>query len=115
VAEVIGPVRETYLAARRAGVAVIYLTGRKERDRAATERNLRRAGVGDYAELIVKPDTGRDGRTWANAVEFKTEMRRELAARGWTIIANIGDQKSDLLGGYAEKTFKLPNPFYITE
>ncbi|MGB6550988.1 MAG: HAD family acid phosphatase [Xanthobacteraceae bacterium] len=28
------------------------------------------------------------------------------------MIANVGDQESDLSGGYAEKTFKLPNPFY---
>jgi len=31
------------------------------------------------------------------------------------IIANIGDQESDLAGGFAEKTFKLPNPFYISK
>jgi hypothetical protein len=28
------------------------------------------------------------------------------------VTANIGDQPSDLSGGYAEKTFLLPNPFY---
>jgi hypothetical protein len=28
------------------------------------------------------------------------------------IIANIGDQPSDLFGGHAEKMFLLPNPFY---
>ena len=26
---------------------------------------------------------------------------------------SIGDQSSDLVGGYAERLFKLPNPFYI--
>jgi hypothetical protein len=25
----------------------------------------------------------------------------------------MGDQESDLRGGYAEKTFKLPNPVYF--
>ena len=28
-------------------------------------------------------------------------------------IANLGDQESDLIGGHAERTFKLPNPFYL--
>jgi hypothetical protein len=28
------------------------------------------------------------------------------------IIANMGDQPSDLLGGHAEKKFLLPDPFY---
>lgn len=31
---------------------------------------------------------------------------------GYTIIANVGDQPSDLFGGHAEKLFLLPNPFY---
>ena len=26
--------------------------------------------------------------------------------------ASVGDQPSDLAGGYAEKTFLLPDPFY---
>jgi len=29
-----------------------------------------------------------------------------------TIIVNAGDQESDLAGGYAERAYKLPNPFY---
>jgi hypothetical protein len=31
---------------------------------------------------------------------------------GYTIIANMGDQFSDLEGGFSERTYKLPNPFY---
>jgi hypothetical protein len=31
---------------------------------------------------------------------------------GYRIIANIGDQISDLEGGYAKRCFKVPNPFY---
>jgi hypothetical protein len=30
-------------------------------------------------------------------------------------VANLGDQVSDLSGGFAEKTFKLPDPFYLTD
>jgi HAD superfamily, subfamily IIIB (Acid phosphatase) len=29
---------------------------------------------------------------------------------GYTIILSVGDQESDLKGGYAERVFKLPNP-----
>jgi len=109
-APVIEPVREVFLAARRAGVEVVLLTGRRERDRAGTEKNLRAAGCADYALLVCKAD--RDRRTSA---AFKTAVRRELTAGGRTVIANIGDQESDLVGGFAERTFKLPNPFYVTE
>jgi putative acid phosphatase of HAD superfamily subfamily IIIB len=35
-----------------------------------------------------------------------------VAAAGYTIIANMGDQLSDLEGGFAECAFKVPNPLY---
>lgn len=104
------PVRAVYRAARERGVDVIFLTGRTERGRAATEKNLRAIGCGDFAVLVCRPDG--DKRT---AAEFKTAARQRLAAEGRTIIANIGDQVSDLTGGFAERTFKLPNPFYLVE
>jgi hypothetical protein len=44
---------------------------------------------------------------------FKTEERRKLAEAGYTIIATVGDQESDLEGGSAECRFKVPNPFYF--
>jgi predicted secreted acid phosphatase len=113
-AAVIGPVRDTVFAAQHAGVAVIFLTGRKERDRPATERNLRTAGLGDYAMLIVETEA-EAAKSGGSTAVFKTEVRKRLEAEGWTIIANVGDQQSDLAGGYAEKIFKLPNPFYFTE
>jgi predicted secreted acid phosphatase len=111
----IEPVRETFRAARRAGVDVIFLTGRKERDRAGTEQNLRKEAMGDYAELIVRAEGGEGSDNDKSAVAFKAAVRKRLTEAGWTIIANIGDQQSDLAGGYAERTFKLPNPFYLTE
>ncbi len=38
---------------------------------------------------------------------------RSLAKRGHRILVNVGDQRSDLTGGYASRTFKLPNPMYV--
>ncbi len=108
-APAIEPVREVFLLARRLGLDVVLLTGRTERDRAGTERNLRAIGCSDYQRLILAPDG--DRRT---AEAFKTEERRRLVGQGRVIIANLGDQESDLRGGYAERTFKLPNPFYVT-
>ena len=106
----IEPMREVFRAARAAGVAVFFLTGRKTTDGPGTIENLRATGMGDYAGLHLKPN-GYPGTTQA----FKTETRRALEAEGWTIIANVGDQQSDLDGGHAERTFKLPNPFYLTK
>ena len=103
-------VREVYEAARAAGVAVLFLTGRKDPgERAGTELNLRREGLGDYAALVL---TG-GGDPRRSALERKTAVRAAWTAEGWTIIATIGDQESDL-GAHAERGFKLPNPFYLT-
>lgn len=109
-APVIESVREVYRAARRLGVEVVFITGRRERDRPGTEKNLRAIGCTDYAALICKPN---DDRGTSGA--YKTRERERLTRAGRTIIANLGDQASDLEGGFAERTFKLPNPFYLSE
>jgi len=53
-----------------------------------------------------------DGTHFHSAADFKTPARVEIEQAGYTIIANIGDQPSDLAGGHAERTFLLPDPFY---
>jgi acid phosphatase len=37
----------------------------------------------------------------------------DIETKGFTIIANIGDQESNLAGGLAERKFKVPNPVYF--
>ena len=54
----------------------------------------------------------RPGAHFQRAADFKAPERRRIAENGYTILLTIGDQQSDLDGGYAEKTFKLPNPVY---
>ncbi|CCE07932.1 exported hypothetical protein [Bradyrhizobium sp. STM 3843] len=55
----------------------------------------------------------RDAYSPPGVAHYKTSKRVDIESRGFTIIASIGDQKSDLAGGHAEMTFKLPNPFYF--
>ena len=64
--------------------------------------------MADYAALVLARDDDDPRRT---SLERKTAARAAWAAEGWTIIATIGDQESDL-GAHAERGFKLPNPFY---
>jgi acid phosphatase len=93
--------------ARELGVAVFFITGRPANLREATERNLRDQGY-EWTAVIMEPD----GMTFASAADFKAPERHKLADQGFTIILSLGDQQSDLTGGYAERTFKLPNPVY---
>jgi predicted secreted acid phosphatase len=94
--------------ARDLGVAVFFITGRDESQRAATEQNLAAAGYGDHQGLHMEPV----GAHYASAADFKAPQRAGIEAQGFTIVANMGDQPSDLAGGHAERTFLLPNPFY---
>jgi acid phosphatase len=105
------PIEPTLEVARLAaarGMALFLITGRPESQRAATERNLRAAGYPEWAGLYMEPD----GATFPSAADFKAPKRREIVEQGYTIVLNMGDQLSDLEGGYAERTFKLPNPYY---
>jgi acid phosphatase len=104
------PTLELFLAAKAKGIAIFFITGRTGDDatRAATEKNLRAAGYEGWTELIMRPV----GTSTASAADYKAPERAKIAARHFTIIANVGDQKSDLDGGYAERTFRVPNPFY---
>jgi acid phosphatase len=105
---VIGPTLDVFTAARRRAAAVFFITGRDESQRAATERNLTAAGYSGYTRLIMEPV----GAHYASAADFKAPQRAAIEEQGYTIIANLGDQPSDLEGGFAERTYLLPNPFY---
>ncbi|HEX2440300.1 MAG TPA: HAD family acid phosphatase [Methylomirabilota bacterium] len=107
-AEPIRPVLELARFARERGVAVFFLTGRPERLRAATEANLKAAGY-EWTGVLLKPDT----LSVPSAVDFKAVERKKLVEQGYVIAVNVGDQMSDLDGGFAERTYKLPNPFYF--
>jgi putative acid phosphatase of HAD superfamily subfamily IIIB len=107
-ATVIQPTMDVFTAARDLGTAVFFITGRDESQRAATERNLADVGYTGYARLIMEPV----GAHYDSAADFKAPQRAHIEAQGYTIIANLGDQPSDLAGGFAERTFLLPNPFY---
>jgi len=45
--------------------------------------------------------------------DYKTYTRAHVESLGYRIVANFGDQYSDLSGGHADKTFKIPNPMYF--
>ncbi len=100
--------RGVYQTARANNVTVFFITGRRASEKEATAHNLRTQGMGGFEALLVRADDSKMA-----VGPFKAGERKKIMEQGYTIVANIGDQQSDLDGGYAERTFKLPNPFYL--
>ncbi|MFB7089852.1 HAD family acid phosphatase [Streptomyces sp. NPDC056296] len=98
------PVLEAAQYAQEHGVALFFVTARPGIIEAPTEWNLDHAGY-DSSGLYVRGflDLFRD------VAEYKTEQRAKIESQGYTITANIGNSATDLSGGHAEKTFKLPD------
>ena len=105
----IKPVLELYRNAINHKVAVFFVTGRPSHMYNATVKNLRYAGYTTWSGLYTVPDTYKEH----SRRHFKTNTRCFIIKQGYTVIASIGDQQSDLIGGCAKRMFKLPNPFYL--
>ncbi|MFF1510663.1 HAD family acid phosphatase [Streptomyces sp. NPDC058326] len=100
----IAEVRALVRDAHARGVDVFFVTARPGILHSLTDWNLKQAGYpvdGLYVRSL--PDL------FAEVSAYKTEKRAEIEAKGYTIIANIGNNTTDLVGGHAERTFKLPD------
>jgi hypothetical protein len=123
--------------AKSKGYAIFYLTGRGAAQEAATLGNLTVDGVGvdagypapttlpngedglftkppvaDYPDYL-KAACAADPNGSCTTLHYKSATRAHIESLGYDIVANFGDQYSDLKGGYADRTFKLPNPNYF--
>ena len=107
-APAIAPMLALYRDAKQHEVAIFFVTGRRPDLKNPTEKNLVKAGYTSWRGIYFRPKEDNN----QSVIPYKTQVRAHITNQGYTIIASIGDQSSDLTGGYAEKTFKLPNPYY---
>ncbi len=103
----IKPVADFVRWAKVNKIAVFLITGRSVTQRGATELNLKNENI-PFDEVFLKPINFK-GRT----EDFKTDYRRLIETRGYTIICNIGDQESDLYGLHSADCEKLPDQMYF--
>ena len=109
----IGPTLDLALWAHDHDVAVFFITGRGENERAATARNLEAVGF-RWTALYLEDETKCcQGDSCDFAATCKSFYRKKIHDEGYRILINMGDQRSDLLGGWSERSYKLPNPFYL--
>lgn len=86
------------------GVAVFFVTARPGIIASETKWNLKTVGYpvdGLYVRDL--PDL------FDEVSAYKTGKRARIESDGYTIIGNIGNNTTDLVGGHAERTFKLPD------
>jgi hypothetical protein len=111
--------------ATREGYTIFFITGRPGSQRKATVGNLRKDGYHVRAgkrRLFLKdhnsgkhlPNCGLSAKknNPCTTIQYKSGIRKYIESQGYDIVGSFGDQYSDLKGGYADATFKLPNPMY---
>lgn len=96
----IQPTLDLYRLARQKGYQVFFITGRADTpaNRRITEDNLRKAGYDNWKALYLKPVTYNQ----LSVVPYKSGARKKITEAGFRIVLNVGDQYSDLEGGYSE-------------
>ncbi|MDX3644813.1 HAD family acid phosphatase [Streptomyces sp. MB09-02B] len=90
--------------AKSRGVNVFFVTARPGIIESLTEWNLENVGYpvdGLYVRDL--PDL------FSEVSAYKTASRADIESDGYTIIANVGNNTTDLVGGHAERTYKLPD------
>ena len=71
--------------------------------------------IGSYPAYLNQPQfcgPNITAGTSCPTIQYKSGTRAYIESQGYDVVADFGDQFSDLLGGSADKTFKMPNPNY---
>ena len=71
--------------------------------------------IGSYPAYLDKPEFCGPfihAGTSCPTIQYKSGTRAYIESQGYDIVGDFGDQFSDLEGGFANKTFKMPNPNY---
>ncbi|MGW1722222.1 HAD family acid phosphatase [Streptomyces sp. NPDC002306] len=98
------PVLSVAKYAQEHGVSLFFVTARPGIISLPTEYNLEHDGY-EVSGLYVRGLFD----LFKNVATYKTAQRVDIESRGYTIIANIGNSATDLSGGHAEQTYKLPD------
>ncbi|KUN90759.1 HAD family acid phosphatase [Streptomyces caeruleatus] len=98
------PVLEVAKYAQEHGVSLFFVTARPGIIASVTDYNLKHVGY-QVSGLYVRNFLD----LFKNVAEYKTAQRVAIENKGYTIIANVGNSATDLSGGHAEKTYKLPD------
>ncbi|WP_299493187.1 HAD family acid phosphatase [uncultured Shewanella sp.] len=106
---VIPPILRLYNSVKNHGITIFIITGDQDTYRKFATEKLMRLGYSGWKTLYMKPSD----YDKPSVIPYKSKIRQQIFDKGYRILFSIGDQYSDLLGGYADKIYKLPNPYYF--
>ena len=102
------------------GVTVFGLTGRNDNQKPATIGNLAKVGYTAFRRTTSTRSGRAPGPTQpcihhlrcakCTTVEYKAGTRKHIEDLGYDIVLNVGDQWSDLQGGYADRIAQAAEP-----
>lgn len=98
------PVLDVAKYAQEHGVSLFFVTARPGIISGVTDYNLKHVGY-QVSGLYVRGFLD----LFKDVAAYKTAQRVAIESKGYTIIANIGNSATDLSGGHAETTYKLPD------
>lgn len=104
---------ELYRWAINNNIKVTFMTYRCESARLSTMKNLYEQGYRYWDQLILFQEPCHYHEI--SAMRYKSNERKKLSEQGYYIVASIGDQISDLQGGFADLQIKLDDPGYQTK
>lgn len=87
--------------AERLDIALVFNTGRRNDQRSSTLDQLTGAGYAVASLCMRKKGEG--------IRHSKQRCRNRFDAKGWTLIANVGNSSTDFLGDGYERAYRLPN------
>ncbi|MER6786249.1 HAD family acid phosphatase [Streptomyces sp. NPDC000658] len=98
------PVLDVAKYAQDHGVSLFFVTARPGIISGVTDYNLKNVGY-KVSGLYVRGFLD----LFKDVAAYKTAQRVTIESKGYTIIANVGNSATDLSGGHAETTYKLPD------
>ncbi|OIN84871.1 HAD family acid phosphatase [Francisella sp. TX07-6608] len=108
------PIKATldfYLYCLTSGLKVFFISARFAQYLESTKQALRNAGYVNFEDVFVFPENIEQYNS-KDFNNFKAGRRAYIESLGYKILISIGDQSSDLLGGYTLYTLQLPNYLY---
>ena len=100
--------RDLFNRVKKLGVSIALVSSGDRDTKASMVSCLNARGINGWDRYIMRGDKD----PAASSAEYKALARESLKRDGFTIVASVGDQVSDMSYGHLKRGFLLPNTMY---